>query len=583
MTKNKKDPNMSPIKQNNLETVNINANHTYFTRSKGNVVQTKQVSSDTNVPKALAKRTRKVEPVESSKIATKSRRPKEMVLELDAGQILSQLIGPSIINSLVKAANKSKKSSNKLSTKSLEELNDEETVVNDVSEEDLDNDSGSEAEDSCEEDSCSDSDDDYLSDIEDLPEEIDYTYDEHKYVKSLPLETQKSIVEQEKHLLKETKSNVPLRFRILENTSLSINNKSNILHKIDQLNSLEPGDNEYVKLMGWCNTIDKLPFGKYITNSVSKTQPISEIKEYFLGVRKTLDAAVYGHDVAKTQIMAILAKEIANPNSMGHVFAIKGPMGNGKTTLVKEGICKALNRPFAFIALGGSTDSSYFLGHEFTYEGSKAGKIVEILTETKCMNPVIYFDELDKVSETSKGQEIYNLLCHLTDPAQNKHFHDKYFSGLDFDLSRATLIFSYNDESKINPILLDRMTKIHTDGFDTSSKTVIAKDYLIPNMLNEYSFDKSEIVFEEEAIKKIINNYCGGEQGVRNLKRNIEAIVSKLNIYRYVEPSKETNTNKLVNFKIKDFQLPYTITSENLDSFLDLGKQKDESWLNMYM
>lgn len=572
MTKNKKDPIMSPINQNNLETVNTTSNHTYFTRSKGNVVQTK-----TN-PAPLAKRTRKVEEVVKSEApkkaiaTTKSRRSKEMVLELDASNLISQLIGPALMDSLVKAANKSKKFSKKPLEEEDLEVEEEEDLGNSEAEED----------DSCD-DSCEYSDDDYLSDIEDLPEEIDYTYDEHKYVKSLPVETQKTIVEQEKNLLQATKSNIPLRFRILENTSLSINNKSNILDKIDQLNSLEPGDNEYVKLMGWCNTIDKLPFGKYVTNTIDKSRPIAEIKDYFLGVRKTLDSAVYGHDVAKTQIMAILAKEIANPSSMGHVFAIKGPMGNGKTTLVKEGICKALNRPFAFIALGGSTDSSYFLGHEFTYEGSKAGKIVEILTETKCMNPVIYFDELDKVSETSKGQEIYNLLCHLTDPAQNKHFHDKYFSGLDFDLSRATLIFSYNDETKINPILLDRMTKIYTDGFDTSSKTIIAKDYLIPNMLKEYSFEPTEIIFQEEAIKKIINNYCDGEQGVRNLKRTIEAIVSKLNIYRYVEPSKETNTNKLVNFKIKDYQLPYTITNENLDNFLDIGKQKDESWLNMYM
>lgn len=577
MTKNKKDPNMSPINQNNLENVNTNVprDHTYFTRSKGNVVQTK-----TN-PVPVAKRNRKVEEVVKSEAPkkaianTKSRRSKEMVLELDASNLISQLIGPALMDSLVKAANKSKK----FSKKPLEEVEENDLDNSDIEdEEDLDN---SEAEEELDLD-C-DSDDDYLSDIEDLPEEIDYTYDEHKYVKSLPVETQKTIVEQEKNLLQATKSNIPLRFRILENTSLSINSKSNILDKIDQLNSLEPGDNEYVKLMGLCNTIDKLPFGKYVTNTIDKSRPISEIKDYFLGVRKTLDSAVYGHDVAKTQIMAILAKEIANPSSMGHVFAIKGPMGNGKTTLVKEGICKALNRPFAFIALGGSTDSSYFLGHEFTYEGSKAGKIVEILTETKCMNPVIYFDELDKVSETSKGQEIYNLLCHLTDPAQNKHFHDKYFSGLDFDLSRATLIFSYNDETKINPILLDRMTKIYTDGFDTSSKTIIANDYLIPNMLKEYSFEPTEIIFQEEAIKKIINNYCDGEQGVRNLKRTIEAIVSKLNIYRYVEPSKETNTNKLVNFKIKDYQLPYTITNENLDNFLDIGKQKDESWLNMYM
>jgi ATP-dependent Lon protease len=85
-------------------------------------------------------------------------------------------------------------------------------------------------------------------------------------------------------------------------------------------------------------------------------------------------------------------------------------MGNGKTTLIKEGVCKAMNRPFAFIALGGMQDSSFLLGHEITYEGSKCGRIIEMLVETGCMNPVIYFDELDKVSDTPKGEEIIGIL-----------------------------------------------------------------------------------------------------------------------------------------------------------------------------
>ena len=98
-----------------------------------------------------------------------------------------------------------------------------------------------------------------------------------------------------------------------------------------------------------------------------------------------------------------------------------------KTTLVKKGISKILNRPFEFIALGGATDSSFLEGHSYTYEGSTWGHIVEILLRSKCMNPVIYFDELDKVSDTPKGEEIIGILTHLTDTAQNTQFHDKYF------------------------------------------------------------------------------------------------------------------------------------------------------------
>ena len=193
-------------------------------------------------------------------------------------------------------------------------------------------------------------------------------------------------------------------------------------------------------------------------------------------------------------------------------------MGNGKTTLVKEGISKVLNRPFAFIALGGASDSAYFDGHCYTYEGSHWGRIVQILQDSKCMNPVIYFDELDKISDTSKGDEIVHMLTHLTDPSQNSLFQDNYFPGIDLDLSKALFIFSYNDENKVNKILKDRMYVINTKGFKTEDKLRICKDYLLPELLTLFDFKKEEIIFEDEILKDIIEKYTGNEEGVRILK-----------------------------------------------------------------
>ena len=108
-----------------------------------------------------------------------------------------------------------------------------------------------------------------------------------------------------------------------------------------------------------------------------------------------------------------------------------------------------MDRPYNFVSLGGKTDSSTLVGHSYTYEGSQPGLIVNILKKAQCMNPVIFFDELDKVSDTSKGEEIINILMHLTDSTQNNHFNDKYFQGIDFDLSKCIFIFSFNDETKI--------------------------------------------------------------------------------------------------------------------------------------
>ena len=460
--------------------------------------------------------------------------------------------------------------------------------------------------------------------FENLHNDIHYTVEEREYVRNLSKDAQEAIFKKENSIMEVIKSDIPIRFKIL-NSDLNQRAQANVLSRVDHFYTLDPTDSEYQKLLPWVQQLDKIPFGKYCTGIINKDKPMVEIQEYLTNTKSLMDTAVYGHESAKTQILSIIAREISNPNSGGNSIAIQGPMGNGKTTLIKEGVCKAMNRPFGFVPLGGMQDSSYLLGHEVTYEGSKCGRIVEILTETNCMNPVIFFDELDKVSDTPKGEEILNLLCHLTDSSQNKEFNDKYFSGVQFDLSKATFIFSYNDESKISPILLDRMTKIKTSGFDKKDKTKIAQDYLLPKMLTEFGMTNEDIIFEEDTLHKIIESHCDSEKGVRNLKRNIESIVAKLNITRFLVPEKvsnsqneltekdnivaniitnivdtvvkqETNVSEsdkhdeistndiksIVNFTIDNFKLPYTVKTDDLAFFID-SKKENVSYQHMYM
>ena len=266
-----------------------------------------------------------------------------------------------------------------------------------------------------------------------------------------------------------------------------------------------------------------------------------------------------------------------NPDSGGNVLAIQGPMGNGKTTLVKEGISKVLNRPFHFIALGGASDSAYFDGHCYTYEGSHWGRIVQILQESKCMNPVIYFDELDKISDTTKGDEITHMLTHLTDPSQNSLFQDNYFPGVNLDLSKALFIFSYNDESKVNKILKDRMYVIHTKGFKTDDKIKICNEYLIPDIFRTFAFSKEEIIFSDEIIKNIIEKYTHGEEGVRNLKRCIETIVSKINIHIL------SQGDSGLSFQLKDISLPIILNEEHIEILLKTDTKDDKPPYGMYL
>ena len=246
------------------------------------------------------------------------------------------------------------------------------------------------------------------------------------------------------------------------------------------------------------------------------------------------------------------------------------------TSLVKEGISKILNRPFSFIALGGATDSSFLEGHSYTYEGSVWGKIVQIIIDSKCMNPVIYFDELDKISDTPKGEEIAGILTHLTDTSQNSQFHDKYFSEIDFDLSKCLFIFSYNDESKVNPILRDRMYKIQTKGYDKKEKTIISTNYLLPKIREQVKFSSEDIVIPDNTIHHIIEEYCMKEDGVRNLKRCLEIIYTKLNLYRLMKPG----TNLFEQEMSLKVEFPMTVTNDVVDKLIK--KDKDELSKSLY-
>ena len=128
-------------------------------------------------------------------------------------------------------------------------------------------------------------------------------------------------------------------------------------------------------------------------------------------------------------------------------------------------------------SLGGASDIAHYTGHSYTYEGSMWGRIIDSIIQAKCMNPVLYFDELDKISGTPHGEEITSMLIHLTDRTQNSQYHDRYFAGVDFDLSKCMFVFSYNDDSKISPILKDRMTIIKCEGYKDPEKKIIVANF----------------------------------------------------------------------------------------------------------
>ena len=461
------------------------------------------------------------------------------------------------------------------------ELSDEEEDESDDEDEDEDED---------EEEDESD-DEDYSFEYDNLDEQYEEIIEKHssinteehdmEYYHYLDKEKKSKLMKDTEEIYKYSSSDVPLRFKVVE-SNMDLKTKAIAMENIDKLRDMDVSTGEHSKMDHWINGLLKIPFGQYKNLTIKSTDSIDDKRTYIRNAYKTLNKAIYGHKEAKTHILQVIGKWIKNPNSGGNVLAIQGPMGNGKTTLVKDGISKVLDRPFAFIALGGASDSAYFDGHCYTYEGSHWGRIVQILQDSKCMNPVFYFDELDKVSDTQKGEEIIHMLTHLTDSSQNSLFQDNYFPGVNLDLSKALFIFSYNDESKVNKILKDRMYVIHTKGFVSEDKLRICREYLIPEIYQNYDFKPEDIVLSDEIIKHIIQTYTGGEEGVRNLKRCIETIVSKTNIYMLTYDNTDPSSTSDLSFQIKDFSLPFQVDREHVSVLLSV-KKTDTPPFHMYM
>jgi len=399
-----------------------------------------------------------------------------------------------------------------------------------------------------------------INDEEDIDRDIGY-------FKGLAPAAQERLLTKLQNKVTPAEPTVPLRFQILAK-EVSPEIESIALAKYQAMQNIDPSSTEYYKTHQWIQGYTQLPLGVFKDLPVKLEDGPVKCNAFMHTVHDCMESAIYGHDDAKLQIMQFVSQWIANPAAAGNVLSIHGPPGVGKTTLIKDGVAKALGRPFEFITLGGATDASYLDGHSYTYEGSVWGKIAAVLMKSKCMNPVLYFDELDKVSDTPKGEEINNLLIHLTDQSQNDRFQDKYFTGIDLNLSRCLFIFSHNNHEKVNPILRDRMYNIQVEGFNAKQKLIIAETYLVPQALREVDlFEK--VGFNMEIVSHIIGHFTGDEPGVRELKRCIQTVISKLNMLRFY------NEKAHVPFAIKGFKLPFKLEREHIDLFLKKKPTKE--------
>ena len=391
--------------------------------------------------------------------------------------------------------------------------------------------------------------------------------------KALATDKQKELLEALEKRPTITDTGVNLMLRILT-LKLPTEIQALVLAKYNSLQTLDPAAGEYFKLRNWLDKIVSVPFGMYKELPLRLEDGPEACATFMKGAQKSLDDAIYGQQETKLQILQFITTKITNPTGRGTSLLLVGPPGIGKTSLIKNGIAKALGFPFQFVSLGGDSDASTYTGHQLVYESSLCGKIVNSLISAKSMSTVLLFDEVDKVSTTPKGEEVQNMLIHLTDPASNEAFEDKYLSGVPIDLSKVMFVFSANDITKIDKVLLDRLMVIELKGYDLKQKVTIAENYLLPAALKDVCLVE-RVAITKDILTYIVEEYANEETGVRELKRCIEQVAQKINMLRMYN-------SKDLPFHIPGFALPFHIKKEHIDLFLK-KKVKEGPPQGMYM
>jgi endopeptidase La len=324
-------------------------------------------------------------------------------------------------------------------------------------------------------------------------------------------------------------NNMDLKDQCAMNDRMNDYLKKCVMNKIEEMKN---NGNEYHKNLIYAKTLLEYPWipPEYSDMFTTIGKNINLCRQKLDQIKKEFDSKVFGQTEFKTVIGDIVGKWFTNPNSMGKAIGLCGPPGCGKT-LIASGLGKVLNIPYQEIHLGGIEDGSVLNGHSFTYSGAQPGLIVTKMVMAGQPRCILFFDELDKTCAKHGINEVFNILIHATDPNTNSKFSDKFFQDVHFPLNKCIFVFSFNDASKIDPILKDRMEIINVSPYSLADKIQISQKYLIPELLEGVGIEKGSIVLPEPTIEYLINKHTC-EAGVRKLKNCIEKIFLKLNIDR---------------------------------------------------
>lgn len=285
-----------------------------------------------------------------------------------------------------------------------------------------------------------------------------------------------------------------------------------LLREVNKMMKVSPSSQEYGLIKTYLDSILEMPWNVYTEDTINIEKAEKQLEKDHYGLKKV-----------KERILEIISVRKLNPEVKSQIICLVGPPGVGKTSVGKS-IAAALGRNYARVSLGGVRDEAEIRGHRKTYVGAMPGRIVNAIKQAKCMNPVILFDEIDKMGSDYKGDPSSAML-EVLDPEQNSTFTDHYFE-IPLDLSDVLFITTANTTETIPAPLLDRMEVIELSSYTREEKFHIAKKHLLPKQLKKHGETRKTLKINDKALYAIIDGYTK-EAGVRGLEKKIASICRK--------------------------------------------------------